>query len=198
MTEIILASKNKHKAEEIKSILGESFTVLTQTEAGCGDIDVKEDGETFEENAIKKAKSIMWATGKTVIADDSGLEVEALGGRPGVYTARFAGENATDAENIDKLLEEMRDIPMYKRGAKFVCCIALAKPSGDIKVFRGECKGKILYERQGESGFGYDPVFLYEKYDCSFAMLAPEIKNAVSHRADALRQLQKSIMIDKL
>lgn len=191
MIEIVLASKNKHKAEEIKAILGENYNVLTQAEAGAGDIDVIEDGKTFEENAIKKAKSIMWATGKVTVADDSGLEVKALDNRPGVYTARFAGENATDEENIDKLLEEMKDIPMYKRDAKFVCCIAVAKPDGSVKTYRGECEGKILCERQGDNGFGYDPVFLYEKYACSLAMLDPEIKNAVSHRANALKQMSE-------
>lgn len=187
MIDIVLASKNKHKAEEIKAILGENYNILTQTEAGAGDIDVMEDGATFEENAVKKAKSIMWATGRITIADDSGLEVAALDGRPGIYTARFAGENATDEENIDKLLEEMKYIPMYKRNAKFVCCIAAAIPNGKVKTYRGECEGKILYERQGDNGFGYDPVFLYEKYACSLAMLEPEIKNSISHRANALK-----------
>lgn len=189
--EIVLASKNKHKAEEIKAILGDGYEILTQSEAGADNVEVIEDGATFEENAIKKAETIMRATGKITIADDSGLEVDALNGRPGVYTARFAGEGATDEQNIDKLLDELKDVPMYKRGARFVCCIALAKPDGEVKTYRGECEGKILCERQGENGFGYDPVFLYEKYSCSLAMLDPAIKNAISHRGNALKQLSK-------
>lgn len=192
--ELVLASKNKHKAEEIKAILGDGFEVITQTEAGCGDIEVIEDGTTFEENAVKKAKTIMKATGKATIADDSGLAVAALGGRPGIYTARFAGENATDEQNIDKLLDELKNVPMYKRDAKFVCCIALAKPDGEIKTYRGECEGKILEARQGENGFGYDPIFLYEKYACSLAVLDPEIKNAISHRGNALKQLAEDLI----
>lgn len=192
--ELVLASKNKHKAEEIKAILGDGFEVITQSDAGAANVEVVEDGETFEENAVKKAETIMRATGKITIADDSGLEVEALDGRPGVYTARFAGENATDEQNIDKLLAELENVPMYKRNAKFVCCIALAKPDGEIKIYRGECEGKILYERQGENGFGYDPVFLYEKYACSLAMLEPALKNAISHRGNALKKLADDLI----
>lgn len=185
MKTFILASKNQHKAEEIKAILGEGFNVITQTDAGAGDIEVIEDGKTFEENAIKKAETILKATGKPVIADDSGLCVDFLDGAPGIYTARFAGENATDDENIDKLLISLGDTP--KRTARFVCVIAFATPDGETLTFRGECNGKIGFERQGENGFGYDPIFIPDGYKCSIAEVSAETKNAISHRGNALK-----------
>ena len=185
---LILATKNKHKAEEITAILGGGFEVITQTEAGV-DVDVLEDGDTFEANAIKKAVTTMNLTGLPTIADDSGLVVEALGGLPGVKTARYAGEDATDGQNIDKLLHEMQEVPAYKRGAKFVCVVALANPDGTVKTFCGECHGTILSERTGSGGFGYDPVFLSREYAKSMAQLEPHIKNAISHRGKAVRKL---------
>ena len=190
MRTYILASKNQHKAEEIKSILGEDFAIITQTEAGAGDVEVIEDGNTFEENAIKKAETIMHATGKACIADDSGLCVEYLGGAPGVYTARFAGETATDSENIAKLLKELDGVEESRRGAKFVCVIALAEPGKETRLYRGECCGRILTEKRGESGFGYDPVFYVEEFQKSLAEVAPELKNSISHRSRALLKMR--------
>lgn len=187
MKTLILASKNQHKALEIKAILGSDYNVITQTEAGAGDIDVIEDGNTFEENAIKKAETILSATGKPVIADDSGLCVDYLDGAPGIYTARFAGENATDDENIDKLLSELNNVPLDKRTARFVCVIAFATPEGETLTFRGECNGKIGFERQGENGFGYDPIFIPDGYDCSIAEVSSAVKNSISHRGNALK-----------
>ena len=188
--EMILASKNAHKAKEMQEILGDGFTLVTQDEAGFGNIDVIEDGETFRENAIKKAKAIMNASKKTAIADDSGLCVDALSGRPGVYTARFAGEGATDEENIKKLLSEMDGIEWEKRTAKFVCAIAVAALGEDVKVYQGECEGYILEEKHGDNGFGYDPVFFVPEYKKSMAELDGEIKNSISHRFNALNKMK--------
>lgn len=193
MKTYILASKNQHKAAEIKDILGEGFEIITQTDAGAGDIDVIEDGVTFEENAIKKAETIMKATGKPTIADDSGLCVEYLNGAPGVYTARYAGENATDGDNINKLLKNLEGLNVLDRRAKFVCVIALAVPGENTKVFRGECEGYITEEPMGKDGFGYDPIFYYEKYARTLAQLEPHIKNAISHRSNALKKLANSL-----
>ncbi|MBQ9737532.1 MAG: non-canonical purine NTP pyrophosphatase, partial [Clostridia bacterium] len=139
----ILASKNIHKSKEMQSILGSSITLITQDEAGYADIDVVEDGLTFEENAIKKAVTLANASGQACIADDSGLCVDALGGKPGVFTARFAGEGATDDENISKLLAELDSVSPEMRTARFVCVIALAVPGKEPVTYRGECEGVI-------------------------------------------------------
>ena len=186
----ILASKNKHKAEEIRSILPAEAELLTLDEANLGDIEIIEDSETFEGNALKKAVTVMNASGLSAIADDSGLCVDALGGRPGVRTARFAGENATDEENINKLLYELRNVPEGERGAKFVCAIAVAVPGSEPYTVTGECCGEILFERCGENGFGYDPVFYVPEYEKSMAQLPAEIKNSISHRYNALKKLR--------
>ncbi len=192
---MILASKNRHKAEEMFSILGNSIEIITQDDAGVGDIDVIEDGLTFEENAAKKAETIMKATNLPTIADDSGLCVDALDGRPGVYTARFAGEGATDDENISKLLAEMSNIPDDKRGARFVCVIAVAIPGKETVLFRGECEGKIALEKRGENGFGYDPIFYVPDFDKTMAELSADVKNAISHRSNALKKFKDDFII---
>ncbi len=186
---LILASKNKHKAEEMQAILGDTITLVTQDEAGCGDLEVIEDGDTFEANAIKKAVTVMKATNLPCIADDSGLCVDALGGAPGLYTARFAGENATDDENIQKLLDELNGVEMSKRTARFVCVIAVAYPDRDPVTFRGECEGFILTEKHGKNGFGYDPVFYVEEFGKAMAELPADVKNSISHRSRALAKL---------
>lgn len=194
MKKYILASKNKHKAEEIKEILGEGFEIITQTDAGAGDIEVIEDGATFEENAAKKAEQIMHALNLPVIADDSGLCVDYLNGAPGVHTARFAGENATDEENISKLLSALDGVPSEERGAKFVCVIALAEPGKETRFFRGESKGKIAEEKHGNGGFGYDPIFYKEEFGATMAELSAEEKNRISHRGAALRAFRDAII----
>lgn len=191
MKTFILASKNQHKAEEIKNILGADYEVITQTDAGAGEIDVIEDGTTFEENAIKKAEIILKAVGKPVIADDSGLCVDILDGSPGVYTARYAGENATDAENINKLLTALDGQPAEKRTAKFVCVIAFARPNEKTVTFRGECVGRIAFSPSGESGFGYDPIFYIDDRKCTLAELPAEVKNSISHRFNALKKFSE-------
>lgn len=187
---LILASKNAHKAKEMQEILGDGIEIVTQNAAGFGEIDVLEDGSSFEENAIKKALSVANASGLATVADDSGLCVDALDGRPGIYTARFAGEGATDSENISKLLEELKDVPEEKRTASFVCVIALVVPGEAPKTFRGECRGRILFEKHGENGFGYDPIFYFPEFGTSLAEASSERKNSVSHRANALKLLK--------
>lgn len=189
MKEFILASKNQNKSREIQEILGDGYRVITQTQAGAGDIDVIEDGATFEENAVKKAETIMKALNRPVIADDSGLCVDAIGGEPGVYTARYAGENATDEENISKLLKAMEGVTFDKRNAKFVCVIAIASPNKETVTFRGECEGKIALKPMGENGFGYDPIFYIERYGATMAQTDSHIKNAISHRFAALSEM---------
>ena len=186
---LILASKNRHKAQEMQTILGDKIELETLDAAGCGDIEIIEDGDTFEANAVKKAVTVMQATGMPVIADDSGLCVDALGGAPGIYTARFAGEGATDDQNISKLLKELEGVETQNRTARFVCVIAVAYPDREPVTFRGECEGFILTERRGENGFGYDPVFYVEKYQKSMAELPAEVKNSISHRSRALAKL---------
>lgn len=186
---LVLASHNKHKAEEIKSILGDGFEVITQSEAGFSG-EVTEDGETFEENAAKKAETVMKVLNVPVIADDSGLCVEALGGAPGVHTARYAGEGATDEENIKKLLEAMKDVPDGKRDAEFKCTIALSVPGEETKLFSGSCRGSILREKSGCDGFGYDPVFFTPVFKKSLASVSQSEKNSISHRGGALRKFK--------
>ena len=151
---------------------------------------IEEEGETFEENASKKALTVSSLTGLPAIADDSGLVIEALGGEPGVRSARFAGENASDADRIAKLLSLLEGVPFEGRKAKFVCVIALANPEGEVKLFKGECQGYISTEPRGEEGFGYDPVFIVPRYGRTFAELGLEVKNRISHRAKALEKLR--------
>lgn len=184
---VILASNNKNKLREIKEILTPlGYEVVSQSEAGIN-IEVEETGRTFQENAQLKAKAIFDQTHTAVIADDSGLEVEYLNGAPGVYSHRYAGENATDADRYNKLLNELKDVPDEKRGAAFVCVICYIDENGNEQFARGECGGKIGYEPKGENGFGYDPVFMCG--DKSFAEISADEKNKISHRAKALEKL---------
>ena len=191
---VVLASNNMHKAKEIKSILGEFFTIKTLSEVGLENFEIVEDGKTFEENAAKKALTVCEKTGLPTIADDSGLCVDYLDGKPGIYTARFAGENASDDENINKLLSELDKAEFEKRKAHFVCVIAFAKNNNidDVEYFRGECDGYILNEKHGENGFGYDPVFYYPEFKCSLAEISEDKKNEVSHRSRALKKFYES------
>lgn len=189
----ILASQNKHKANEIENILGEGFSIITMDETDARGMEIIEDGETFEENALIKARAVAKITNQPTIADDSGICVDYLDGKPGVRTARFAGENATDDENIDKLLAELDGVPAEKRGAHFACCIAVVFPDGSEKTFYGECQGSILTERHGENGFGYDPVFYVPEYEKSMAELSAETKNKISHRSRALTEMMKGL-----
>lgn len=187
--EIVLATRNKKKIDEIRRITaGLSIEILLLADCqGCPE--VIEDQETFEGNAIKKAVEIAKFTGKIALADDSGLEVDALGGAPGVYSARYAGEPSNDAKNCEKLLSELKDVPDEKRGASFVCCLALAFPDGAVKTFFGYARGSIALEPKGVNGFGYDPLFIPDGFDRTFAEMPPEEKDALSHRGKALEKI---------
>lgn len=181
---IIAATKNKNKLREFGEIL-KGFEIVSQEEAGV-DIDVEETGTTFEENSMLKAKAIFEATGIAAIADDSGLCVDALGGEPGVYSARYGGEGYDDSGRVQLLLKNMQDIPDEKRTARFVCAITLVGKEGVITA-RGECEGRISHKPEGENGFGYDPVFYAPQFGKTMAEITPEQKNSISHRGKALK-----------
>ena len=187
---VIAATKNKNKLREFGEIL-KGFEIISQEEAGI-DIDVEETGTTFEENSLLKAKAIYEISGIPAIADDSGLCVDALGGEPGVYSARYGGEGYDDAGRVQLLLKNMKDIPDEKRTARFVCAITMVSDDGVITA-RGECEGRINYAPVGENGFGYDPVFYMEEYGKTTAEMTPDEKNAVSHRGKALRIFAKKL-----
>lgn len=192
METIIAASRNAHKIAEIEAITRKfGMEIISRDDAGLPKIEIEEDGETFEENSFKKASEIMKLCGKVTIADDSGLMVEYLGGAPGVYSARFAGEGAGDEKNNQKLLNLLEGVPYKERRAKFVSVITMVYPNGETLVARGECEGHIIDAPVGENGFGYDPLFVPEGFQRTFAQLEPEEKNSVSHRAKALIQLEK-------
>lgn len=197
---IVIASKNKKKIEEIKRIIEKKHSqdqseskepfhlrILTLNDfPECPDI--IEDGETFEANAVKKAITVAKYTGMPALADDSGLEVYALNGAPGVLSARYAGEDSDDKRNIEKLLYEMRFFTGNKRKARFVCSVALAYPDGSKKTFFGSVEGTIGTEPKGTGGFGYDPVFYPDRYSKTFSELDDDKKDAISHRGKALRK----------
>ena len=188
---LVLATRNKGKIAEIKKLVSD----LSQVELVFLDDfqnlpDIAETGKTFKENALIKAKEIASLTGHWALADDSGLVVDYLQGAPGVYSARFSGEKATDEQNNAKLLALLKDVPWEKRQAKFVCVIAICNPKGQCYTLEGECKGYIALEPKGTYGFGYDPVFFVPAYGKTMAELEPEIKNQISHRAMALKQLK--------
>ena len=184
---VILASKNPHKLTELSAILSQhGFEIALESEYGL-DIDVDETGTTFEENSLLKAEAVMKASGLPVLADDSGLMVDALDGAPGVYSARY-GHKSSDGERTAFLLENMKDVPDEKRTAKFVCVITCLWPDGRKIVARGECPGVITREVHGENGFGYDPVFYLPELGMTYAELPSEQKNAISHRARALQE----------
>ena len=190
---VVLASNNEHKLVEFRDILKTlNIEVISLKEAGI-EIEVEEDGETFEENSYKKASEVKKLTKHAVISDDSGLEVYSLDLKPGVYSARFAGENATDDENNTKLLNEMKNIPDQKRGARFVTVITLITPDNEKIVVRGEVRGKIGDKLYGENGFGYDPLFIPDGYEKSFGELSSDEKNSMSHRGRALLNLKSKL-----
>lgn len=191
---LVVASRNPHKVEEIRAILeGLPFQVASVTELGEFP-EVVEDGKSFAENARKKAVQTMTWVRELVVADDSGLEVDALDGAPGVHSARFAAEPgmpSSDAANNAKLLRLMADVPPERRGAQFRCVIALAVPGGEVHFSEGICRGQIAYEPQGAHGFGYDPLFIVPELGMTFAQLGLEVKNRISHRARALAGLKQ-------
>ncbi len=189
LNELLIATSNKGKLKEVESYLSnQTLTLLTLAKFPSLQ-EPEETGETFSDNAILKAVYYSNATNLWTIADDSGLEVDALDARPGVYSARYAGKGATDRAKIKRLLLELENIPTQKRTARFVCSLAFCSPDGEVlKVTTGTCEGRIGYEPKGTNGFGYDPVFIPLGYDDSFGELSLEIKQNISHRAVALRQ----------
>lgn len=193
MKELVIATKNKKKKQELKSLLKGLKVKVLDLEQFPSRRKVKEDQLTFVANAIKKAKYTAKTTGKLSIADDSGLEVFALGNRPGVRSARFAGRKKDDRNNNLKLLRSLSDLPLTTRKARFVCAVAVADKSGFLKSTQGTCLGWIGFKMQGHFGFGYDPVFIPRGYKKTFAQLGPRIKNKISHRSIALRKAKRII-----
>lgn len=190
---LIAATKNKGKLEEIAQLLAQfPYEVVSMAQIGFVD-DIEEDGSTFEENALIKAKCIWKATGEAVIADDSGLEVDYLDGAPGIYSARYAGEGATDADKNCKLLGALKDVPADKRSARFVCAIAVVFADGASLTVRGICEGYIATEPAGSNGFGYDPLFYVPEFGMTIAQMDSDIKNGISHRGNALRKVVEEL-----
>ena len=187
---IVLASNNPGKVREFNQLLeGSEFEVVPQSEFQVEE--VEETGLTFVENAILKARNAAARTGLPAIADDSGLEVDALAGAPGIYSARYAGPGASDRQNLEALLDALSEVPDDQRTARFQCLMVYLRHAGDPtpRIFQGTWEGRILHSPQGDNGFGYDPVFYVPGEDCSSAQLAPETKNRLSHRGQALQQL---------
>lgn len=193
MKEIVFATGNENKMKEIRMILGDlSARILSMKEAGIL-ADIIEDGETFEENAKIKACAIAKETDAIVLADDSGLEIDYLNKAPGVYSARFMGEDTSYDIKNQAILDKLKGVPKEQRGARFVCAICAAMPDGSTHITRGTIEGMIGYEMKGENGFGYDPIFYVPQYSCYSAQLLPEQKNAISHRGKALMEMKKYI-----
>jgi len=202
MKELLVATGNRGKYLEIEALLRDAVETFYSLEDFPEIRKVEEDGATFEENAIKKGRSAALATGKPVIADDSGLEVDALDGAPGVHSARYGGQYAQDAQdsndarNNQKLLQALAGVPAEKRGARFVCVLALCAPAtlkGGERLFRGECAGRIAFAPKGADGFGYDPLFFHPPLGRTFAELDRDAKGRVSHRGEALKKLAAAL-----
>lgn len=190
MEKLIAASNNKNKLREFEAILGGRYRIVSMREAGI-DAEIDETGTTFEENALIKANYVMQATGCAAIADDSGLEVDALGGAPGVYSARYCGRHGDDEANNDLLLANLAGVPA-PRTARYVAAIALVRPGKEPVVRRGACEGEILKERRGNGGFGYDPLFLCETGE-TFAEISMEKKNEISHRRRGIEAVLRAL-----
>ena len=190
---LLVATRNHGKLIELSDLLGSvPFDLVSLADVGI-DVDVKETGHTFEDNAVLKAETYRDLSGMLTLADDSGLEVDALGGEPGVRSARYAGPDATDADRIKLLLENLESTPEGSWTAQFTCVIAIASPEEETRLFPGSCRGRIVREPRGENGFGYDPVFLFPDLGLTMAELTPEQKNSISHRALAVRKAANSL-----
>ena len=195
MKKLIVGSRNEGKIKEIRAALaGLSFEVTGLPDAGIPD--AEETGMTFQENAVIKAKYYSQHTGEYCLADDSGLEVDALGGAPGIYSARYAGENATDADNNRKLLHSLAEVPAEQRTARFRSVLALAGPDGSLLLADGVCEGVLLTKKRGAGGFGYDPLFYMPEHGKTLSEMTLAEKNAVSHRGNALRSFKQKILSD--
>lgn len=190
---MIVATRNKGKIREIRGALkGVGLRIYSLND--FSDVpEIEEDGKSFAENALKKARFYSKYFGKLTIADDSGLEVDGLQGLPGIYSARYAGERASSQENSQKLLREMQGLPISKRGARFKCVIAVVSQDGREATAEGSCKGRIGFKEKGRKGFGYDPLFILPKYGKTMAELSLEEKNGISHRGKALRKIRRII-----
>jgi len=193
MKKIILATGNRHKVEEITALLEGLPFKVTSLKDYPQVVMPEEDRDTFAGNAAKKAEAVSRATGEIVLADDSGLEVEALNGRPGVLSARYAGVSGNDEANNDLLLRELKDVPPEKRIAKFICAIAVAVPGDQTYIVEESCSGLITTGRRGSGGFGYDPLFYFEPAGRTFAEMPAEEKNKISHRGKALHRMRELI-----
>lgn len=193
MKEILIATNNEGKKKDFETLFKPlGLKVLTLNDIDRK-IDVEETGITFEENAILKAETVAEILGRVVIADDSGLEIDALDGAPGVYSARYAGPDCIDEDNIDKVLQELNVTPLEERTARFRCVLAVAGPTIKTTTFSGNCEGLVINQRKGTSGFGYDPIFYISEKSRTMAQLSAEEKSKISHRGAALAQLQKEI-----
>ncbi len=190
MKQLVFATNNAHKLDEVRNILGDTFEILGMAQIGCHD-NIEETADTFAGNALIKARYIKGKYGYDCFADDSGLEIEALGGAPGVYSARFAGEGHNSEKNMDKVLSLMQG--KSNRNARFCTVVALVTGEGEY-TFEGEIKGEILDERRGKGGFGYDPIFRPENETLTFAEMGDDRKNAISHRARAVKKLAEFLL----
>lgn len=196
--ELVLASKNRGKVYEMEELLKDlDLEILLASQLGFTE-EIEETGQTFEENALLKAEYVSSSLGRSVVADDSGLEVEALDGAPGVYSSRFAGSGATDEENNQRLLKLLEGVPWERRRASFRTVLALIIPGQTQVLFTGRCDGFIALEPRGDYGFGYDPLFVVPTYGETFAQLGPRIKNRMSHRALALNKLKRYLLEEVL
>ena len=194
MKKIVFATGNKDKMREIREIMADcEVEIFSMKEAGI-DVDIVDNGTTFEENALIKAKAIAEHTDAIVLADDSGLEIDALNKEPGIYSARYMGEDTSYTVKNRNLIERLEGVPKEQRTARFVCAIAAVLPGGKELVTRQTMEGYIGYEPEGENGFGYDPIFFLEEYGCSSAALSREQKNAISHRGKALRAMRDMLL----
>lgn len=188
MKQVVIATKNKGKAKDFDALFGPlGYEVVTMFDV-APDMEIEETGTTFEENAVLKAETLSRELGKLVIADDSGLAVDALGGEPGVYSARYAGDHDDEA-NIVKVLEKLAGVPETERTARFCCALAIAGPNLETYTVFGTCEGVMLNEKRGTNGFGYDPIFYVPELGRAMAELTPEEKGTISHRGNAIRKL---------
>ena len=192
---LVVSTGNKHKLDEIKDILGDlDIEVISKNDIGLGEFDIIEDGDSLEYNSLKKARALSELTDYMVLADDTGLFVDALNGEPGVFSSRYAGEEANDEKNRLKLLKNMENIPLEERDARFKTVIALITEDKDNMTVEGICEGSIGFDEKGRNGFGYDSIFIPKAYDKTFAELDADIKNKISHRAKALENLRDTIV----
>lgn len=190
---IIVATNNADKMKEIRMILKDlDYELQSLSEAGIT-VDIIEDGETFEENALIKAKTVMEFTGEIVMADDSGLEIDALDKQPGIHSSRFLGSDTSYDIKNQHILDELKDVDLEDRTARFICAIACVFPDGKVITKRGVMEGHIGYEIRGKHGFGYDPIFWLQKYNSTSAQISPEEKNKESHRGKALQAIKKEL-----